>query len=126
MFEVAAAGEEEPSLVLGLPMPQCAVVERRVGIWQPEGINDGSIELIQCAGIRGRDFSDAAVAPNVGILLLRFPVGDVRKLARSIEERGWPIYASLSVVEVQPHGDLTMFAVRTPDGAILEFYETAA
>jgi catechol 2,3-dioxygenase-like lactoylglutathione lyase family enzyme len=123
LFEVATAGEGEPSLLLGLPMPQCAEVERRVGIWHPEGSNDGSIELIQCAGIRGRDFSGAAVAPNVGILSLRFPVADAAALAEQITRRGWPLYTPPIHLEIAPYGPVLSFAVRTPDGAILEFFQ---
>lgn len=124
LFEVAAAGEGEPSLILGLPMPQTAEVERRVGIWHPEGTNDGSVELIQCVGIRARDFSASAVAPNIGILSLRFPVTNARALARKIEARGWPLYTPPMQLDIAPYGPITLFAVRTPDGAILEFYET--
>ena len=123
LFEVAATGEEEPSLILGMPMPQCAEVERRVGIWHPEGSNDGSVELIQCAGIRARDFAEYAVAPNVGILSLRFPVADLAALAAQIEGRGWPIYTPQMELEIAPYGKVTLFSVRTPDGAILELYQ---
>lgn len=122
LFEVAEAGEEEPSQILGLPLPQAASVERRVGIWHPEGTNDGSIELIQCAGIRARDFSDFAIAPNVGILSLRFPVADAVAYSEQIEQRGWALYTRPMQLHIAPLGLVTLFSVRTPDGAILEFY----
>ena len=125
LFEVAAAGEEEPSQILGLPLPQAASVERRVGIWHPEGTNDGSVELIQCVGIRSRDFSKLAVAPNVGILSLRFPVADAAAFAAQIEERGWPLYTPLMDLEIAPYGEVSLFSVRTPDGAVLEFFQTS-
>ena len=116
-------------LLLGLPMPQCAEVERRVGIWHPEGSNDGSIELIQCSGIRTRDFAERAVAPNVGILSLRLPVGDAATLAAQITARGWPLYTPPMALEIALNiaalGPTITFAVRTPDGAILEFYSPA-
>ena len=123
LFEVAATGEDEPSQILGLAMPHCAGVERRVGIWHPEGTNDGSVELIQCAGIRARDFSASAVAPNIGILALRFAVDDARALAARITQRGWPLYAPPIELEIAPYGPTVLFSVRTPDGAILEFYQ---
>ena len=94
-----------------------------MGIWHPEGSNDGSIELIQCAGIRGRDFSGAAVAPNVGILSLRFPVADAAALAEQITRRGWPLYTPPIHLEIAPYGPVLSFAVRTPDGAILDFFQ---
>ena len=104
-------------------MPQCREVERRVGIWHPEGTNDGSVELIQCTGIRARDFAEMAVAPNIGILSLRFPVADARTFAEQIVGRGWPLYTPPIELDVLPYGRTTMFAVRTPDAAILEFYQ---
>ena len=125
LFEVVAVGEAEPSRILGLPMPQCADVARRVGIWHPEGSNDGSVELIQCAGIEGRDFAEHAVAPNVGILALRFPVTDARALAAQIESSGWPLYTPPILLDIAPYGPTILFSVRTPDGAIIEFYELA-
>ena len=125
LFEVATAGEGEPSLILGLPMPQAAGVERRVGIWHPEGTNDGSIEIIQCAAIRARDFSALSVAPNIGLLTLRFPVADARAFASQIVARGCPLYTPPMDLDIAPYGATTLFSVRTPDGAILEFYETA-
>lgn len=123
LFEVVTSGEEEPSELLGLPMPQCAGVERRVGIWHPEGTNDGSVELIQCPGIRARAFSVCAVAPNVGLLSLKFPILEARAFAEQIVTRGWPLYALPRELEIAPYGKTTIFSVRTPDGAILEFYE---
>lgn len=123
LFEVIGTGEAEPGQILGLPMPQCADVERRVGIWHPEGSNDGSVELIQCAGIRARDFSEDAVAPNIGLLSLRFPVADAEAMAAEIVARGWPLYTPPMAVELAPYGPAMLFSVRTPDGAILEFYQ---
>ena len=126
LLEVVATGEGEPGIMLGMAMPQCAEVERRVGIWHPEGTNDGSVELIQCAGIRARDFSELAVAPNIGMLSLRFPVAHVRALAAQVEARGWPLYTAPTRLDIAPYGPVILFAVRTPDGAILEFYQTTA
>ncbi|NIJ08556.1 catechol 2,3-dioxygenase-like lactoylglutathione lyase family enzyme [Sphingomonas vulcanisoli] len=123
LFEVVADGEGEPSQILGLPLPHAAPVERRVGIWHPEGSNDGSVELIQCAGIRARDFSELAVAPNIGLLALRFPVEDAAALAAQIVERGWPLYTPPMRLDIAPYGPATLFSVRTPDGAILEFFQ---
>ncbi len=123
LVEVVTNGEGEPSQILGLPMPHAAGVERRVGIWHPKGAGDGSVELIQCAGIRARDFSAQAVAPNIGILSLRFPVADARALAAQTVARSWPLYTPPIRVEIAPYGPTTLFSVQTPDGAILEFYE---
>lgn len=123
MVEIEVTGTDEPAAVIGLPMPQCADVVRRIGIWHPEGLNDGSIELIACEGIASRDFSAHAVAPNVGMLSLRFPVPDVSAVAARILGAGWPLYTAPMDLEIAGIGRVSLCAVRTPDGAILEFYE---
>lgn len=122
LFEMAVTGEAEPAAVIGLPMPQCADVVRKVGIWHPEGTNDGSIELIACEGIAARDLSAHGVAPNVGMLSLRFPVPDAPALAARVTAAGWPLYTAPMALEIAGIGVVMLFSVRTPDGAILEFY----
>ncbi len=126
VIEVTSSGTGEPGSILGMPMPQCAEVERRVGIWHPDGIIDGSVELIQCAGIETRDFAATAISPNVGLLSLRFPVADARRYAAEIEQRGWALYTPPMELEIAPYGRATLFSVRSPDGAILEFYDGVA
>ena len=125
LIELSVTGRDEPAAVIGLPMPFCEAVERRIGIWHPDGTNAGSVELIQCAGIAARDFSATAIAPNVGLLSLRFPVEDAGATAAAIRRRGGQLYTEPMELEIAPYGSVTLFSIRTPDGAILEFYSAA-
>lgn len=117
-------GVVEPGFdVLGLPMPMARDCKRRVAIVHPQGRNDGSVELIEIEGLNGNDYSARAVAPNVGLLSLRFTVPCVESYAREIADRGGIAYTAPMRVEIAPFGPLELFCVRAPDGAILEFVE---
>ncbi len=114
----------EPGVsVLGLPMPYAKQSTRRIGIVHPLGLNDGSVELIQNVEMHGRDFADKAVAPNVGLLTLRFPIADANAYANEIVARGAELYTEPMGLTLTPYGDALLFSIRSPDGAILEFYE---
>ncbi len=54
----------------------------------PLGVNLGSVEFLKMEGLEGEDFSERAAPPNLGILMLRFPVSDADGYARLLEERG--------------------------------------
>lgn len=108
--------------VLGLPMPIARTLRRRVAIVHPDGRNDGSVELIAIA-LEGRDYGPRAVAPNVGLLSLRFPVGDARALAQRITRAGHPLHAGPALLDLAGIGPALVIAVRTPEGALLEFFE---
>lgn len=111
--------------VMGIPMPLAESVERRVAIIHPQGTNDGSIEVIEMREIQGRHFGDECVAPNLGYLSLRFPVEDAQAYAKALEDKGVELYSPIMTFEIAPLGKVTGFSVRTPDGAILEFFEAA-
>jgi catechol 2,3-dioxygenase-like lactoylglutathione lyase family enzyme len=111
--------------VLGMPMPMARTTKRRVVIVHPEGVNDGSVELIEIVGWEGRDYSERAMAPNVGLLALRLPVASVDDYADAILARGGALHVAPCSAEIAPYGEVRLFSVRAPDGAILEFYEEA-
>ncbi|MFO1425412.1 MAG: hypothetical protein U1F11_00250 [Steroidobacteraceae bacterium] len=109
--------------VLGLPLPQAITARRRVGIFHPADAQDGSIELIENASMYGRDCAADCVAPNVGLLALRFRVADAAGYAREILARGGELHGAPARFEVAPYGSVTTFAVRSPEGAIVEFIQ---
>lgn len=109
--------------VLGLPMPQAESAVRRIGMFRPKGTAVGSIELIENCTMRGRDFTEHCVAPNVGLLSMRFPVTDAAAQAAAITARGGTLYAPLARYDIAPFGPVTAFSIRAPDGAILEFFQ---
>lgn len=121
-FTIDAAAEPGVD-VLGLPLPQAETAVRHIGMFKVPGAPDGAIELIENASMRARDFSEHCIAPNIGLLCLRGPVADAAGLAAAIQLRGWPLYIAPTAFELAPYGPVQLFSVRTPDGAILEFYQ---
>ncbi|MCB2106760.1 MAG: hypothetical protein KDE14_03615 [Rhodobacteraceae bacterium] len=124
-LEFVIDNQAEPGAdVLGLPLPMALTAVRRIGMFSGPG-GGGGIELIHTVDMYGVDFAEHCVAPNVGLLCQRFPVANAEKYAAEIAARGGAIYAPPSRYEIAPIGEVTAFAVRTPDGAILEFYQPA-
>ncbi|HWU02884.1 MAG TPA: hypothetical protein VN222_09120 [Novosphingobium sp.] len=116
-------GVAEPGAeVLGLPMPQAIGARRRLAIFSPSPLAEGGVELIENMDMRGRRFDAHCVAPNVGHLSLRFEVADAPAYASQIEGRGGKLYARLRRLAIDPLGDVCCFAVRSPEGAIIEFF----
>jgi len=123
-LEFTIDSQAEPGVdVLGLPMPQAEKAERKIGMFKPADSPDGAIELIENSTMRGKDFSAHCVAPNIGILSLLIPVPDAAALAAAVVARGGHLYSNLSTFELHPHGAVSSFSTRSPEGAILEFYQ---
>lgn len=126
MVEGDLQGVDEPGeRIFGLPRPPARDILRRCGIVHPQGLNDGSLETIAMPGLEGRDFADDCVAPNLGWLAWRFPVADARAWAATLVARGATLYAEPAPLRLAPYGEVISCAVRTPDGAILEFFSPA-
>jgi catechol 2,3-dioxygenase-like lactoylglutathione lyase family enzyme len=81
----------------------------------------GQVELVEWTGFRGRDFAERAVPPNLGIVALRVPVADAAARAAALVARGVPLFTTPARVRLAPAGEVLMFAVRSPDGTIVEF-----
>ncbi len=112
--------------VLGLPHNLAAEVPRRIIIMSPDGSNSGSVELIAFDGLTGADFAERAVPPNLGIVALRFPVADLGALVARLADRGVEPVAGPSQVRIEPYGEVGVMAIRSPEGAWLEFFESPA
>lgn len=123
MVEGDLQGVIEPGeRIFGLPPPLARDTLRRCGIVHPEGLNDGSLETIAMPGIAGRDFAADCVAPNLGWLAWRFPVTDAQGFAATLVARGAQLFAGPVTLALEPYGVVECFTVRTPDGAMLEFF----
>jgi catechol 2,3-dioxygenase-like lactoylglutathione lyase family enzyme len=117
-----AANKEEEN-VFGLPHNINKITKRKVVVLHPQGTNDGSVELLQFEGLKGKNCAASAVAPNLGILLLRFPVSDIEGYRKRILEKGVKLERDIAELELAPYGKVKVMAVRTPDGAVLEIFE---
>lgn len=120
--------EEGPSAIpganlFGLPHNWVNNMPRKL-IWlHPRGENEGSLAIQQFFEVEGADFATRAVPPNLGMLMLRYPVSDARARAADIVEKGWSLTFQPTEVSMPPYGDVIVFAVRDPNGGWLEFFE---
>ena len=108
---------------LGLPRNLAKEIVRDVWILHPQGVNEGSVELLAFEGVIGRDFSQQARPPSTGILALRFPVEGLDALARHLTSHGVNLKAAPTTVDLPPYGLVRSLAVESPNGSWLEFYE---
>jgi hypothetical protein len=82
----------------------------------------GQVELVEWVEFRGQDFAARARPPNLGIVALRVPVPDAPARARELRQQGVRLLSEPALVELAPYGEVTLFGVQTPDGALLEFF----
>ncbi len=115
---------EGPSL-FGLPHNLTNKVTAKLKIIAPTESRDSMFDLIEFEGVKGRDFSDLAIPPNLGILLYRIPVEGLSAYYEFVKSNGVKPYIPLQTVDYQPVGSVNMFAVRSADGVIMEFWEGA-
>ena len=118
-----ASKTAEPN-VLGLPHNIATEVVRSVYILHPDGINEGSVEILQFHGATGRNVSDLAKPPNLGIAMLRFPVDNLDKLETHLRSNDINI-VSKQKLRLPPYGLVDILAIRTPDNTWLEFYQNS-
>ena len=120
--EIAFRGEEGRSM-FGLPHNVAAQTNTKLSIIGPTNSRDALLDLVELEGIKGEDFSAVAVPPNRGILMYRFPVTDIESYAKLVEANGATLRCPLQTIELEPIGSVKQFAVQSPDGVWLEFWE---
>ncbi len=109
--------------VIGIPPNVNQDITVPIDIVRPDINNFGSIEYIKTNELNGKDCSDLAIPPNLGILMYRFPVRNAAAYAETLVERGVEINSNIRTVHVPPYGALQIFSVRSPDGVWIEFIE---
>ena len=119
----SGASSGDGSNVLGLPKNLAREIVRDVWIGHPQGINEGSVELLAFQGVEGRDFSGQAVPPNLGMLALRFPVKGMDAFIRHLEQHDIPLSGGPVSLDLQPYGEVRIIGVKAPNGSLLEFFE---
>ncbi|MCB1623697.1 MAG: hypothetical protein KDI32_03855 [Pseudomonadales bacterium] len=107
-------------------MPANIVAENPIDFAIVAPVKDSAttVETVQLIGAEGRAVDAVAVPPNRGIVSLRYPVSSLdRVLARLSAHQIAPYIAPRTLV-LRPYGRVRSLAVRSPDGAVLEFFET--
>lgn len=72
--------------------------------------------------LQGADYAARCNATNLGILAARFKVDSAKVAAEKIKARGWMITRPLSESATLGLGSAKLFSIKTPDGAIIQFY----
>jgi len=117
-------GTDDDENLFGMPQNLYDKIERKICILHPQGTNQGSVELLELKGAEGRDFSAFANPPNLGILLLRFPVRGIQQLRDHLLRNEVIITRDIQELDISPYGKCQCLAIQTPDGAWLEFIES--
>jgi catechol 2,3-dioxygenase-like lactoylglutathione lyase family enzyme len=112
--------------LLGLPHNLAGNVYRRQKIVAPAASSAdgrGAVVLTSYYGLRGDEFLDRDRPPNLGLLMARFPVSDANARAAEIKARGGAVDYQRADVRLEPYGSVTLFGVRDPNGALIEFFQ---
>jgi catechol 2,3-dioxygenase-like lactoylglutathione lyase family enzyme len=113
---------------LGLPHNLINNVYGRTAFVHPQGDDPnnkhtGALVFTTYYGASGDDFSSRAKAPNYGIIGLRFAVSDADARLEQLKAKGiTPLYEPTDI-GMLPYGAVTAFAIRDPNGILLEFFE---
>ncbi|MSO96697.1 MAG: hypothetical protein EXR11_00545 [Rhodospirillaceae bacterium] len=115
----------------GFPKNLTTQYTTRAAIMHPRGRFDvkerdnGRVELIEWHGFEGCNLAERAIVPNLGHLMLRWPVTDAAAKVKAVAAKGAEIFRPLATVNVAPYGKLAVFSIRTPDGVIYEMFSPA-
>ncbi|QIQ87195.1 VOC family protein [Erythrobacter sp.] len=124
LFDAPFTDPEPRSNNFSVPANLATSLVRRAAVAQPVLPGEtGRVEVMEFEGFEGRDFSEHASPPNLGIISLRYPVRDLGAYLESLAARGLePTYES-DAVTIPGIGTVAIAAVRDPDGNLTEFYD---
>lgn len=110
----------------GIPANLASSSARRFAAFAPHySDRNGSIQILQAEGLTGRDFSDRAEPPNLGILTMRVPLPNLKALndvVRLADAKRYPIHMSMTDLNLPPYGLVKILAYKAPNGARIEFF----
>ncbi|MBK6597738.1 MAG: hypothetical protein IPG25_07515 [Proteobacteria bacterium] len=107
----------------GTPANLVVAAPLEFAIFAPRKDSPTAVETVQMRGVEGRSVGAAATPPNRGIVSLRYPVSDLARITTRLRQHGIaPTIAAREIV-LNPYGPVRALAVRSPDGAMLEFFE---
>lgn len=109
---------------LGIPVNLTTRIPYKAGIVYPVPGEFGRMETIEIDGLEGRNYADRCHAPNLGILAVRFEVGAAADARSLLEGRGASEIGDTYRYALPPYGEVQGFKLATPDGALIEFYQT--
>lgn len=122
VFDSGTEPAEPTRSNFGIPLNYTPTIKRAAAALQPVPGETGRVEVMEMQGFTGTDQSAHASPPNLGILLLRFPVRDLAAYRKAVAAQGTPIAYAADNVKIAGLGKVNLFAVRDPDGNLTEFY----
>ncbi len=123
-LEHTGASKSPGPNVLGLPHNLATDIPRDVVILHPDGTNEGSVELLAFQGADGADLAANAAPSNLGLSVLRFPVGDLDRFVATLADRNVALAAGPVEMPLPPYGTIRIIGITAPDGARLEMFQT--
>lgn len=107
----------------GLPQNLTIEIPRRTRILWPQPAETGRLEIMEFVGLKGRDLSNRADVPNIGILSVSYPVNNAALAYDMFQDAaGLPKY-KLEQFDWLPYGRVRMFTAQAPDGALVDVFE---
>lgn len=112
--------------LFALPLSIGKTTTTQLAFFHPTGQRGaiGSVDILKLQGLTGRALGHNTKPPNLGLLLLRFPVIGLSAYAAEVKAAGVELLGGLTSATLQPQGPCTVFRVQSPEGALLEFYES--
>ena len=105
-----------------LPQNLATTAERRFAIMAVAGAETGRVEAMQFAGLTGRDLSERARMPNLGIAALRFPTRRLDAIVQAARDRGHAVGDTVATT-LAPYGSVRLALLRSPDGVAIELMQ---
>ncbi len=125
-WEAAPTWPEDGSNNMSLPnnlLIEGKVKERAASFIFAPDADGGSIEIFKFDGVSGKDFSDRAIPPNLGVLMYRVHIPDLDGYANRIAAKGVTPIRPITTVEVAPYGLVKSMIITAPSGAWIELFE---
>ena len=122
VFDSNAEPAEPARSNFGIPLNLTPSIKRGAVALQPVDGETGRVEAMQIEGFTGTDHSAYAAPPNLGILMVRYPVRQLAAYRAAAERQGASIAYRGEGVRIAGLGTVNLFAVRDPDGNLTEFY----
>ena len=121
-YGVPFTAKEEAVTPLGIPLNLTTKTQYRTAIYYPIAGELGRVEMIEFMDIKGLDHSEKCHAPNLGLLSIKYSIEDMQQTLGMLKSRGLQS-VDVNDIQLQPYGDISIFSLSSPDGAIIEFYE---
>lgn len=124
-IETEMAPDPNGENLYGLPLSVAKTTSTQLAFFHPTGVRGaiGSVDILHLVGLEGRQLTNQAHPPNLGLIVLRFPVRNIEEYEAAVQQAGVDIASPLTDVKFLPEGSAQAFSVVSPEGARLEFYE---